>query len=1276
MNSNNESNVVFDITWNVTMIGNESADFTLTDSVGQVATLAGIAPPAGGGAGTVAGMDASLLTDGALALEITLSDPAGNTTTFAGNPATKDATGPSAPLAAFVTAGAGNPVNGINLTNTSSVNVQVDLGAGSAATDQISVLLSDGVNSVASSSQPGTTGAGTLMFPGLDTTSLADGLISIQVQLVDVNGNSVIAMGTTATKSSSAPAAPSSAHVASTAQNPLDFVNIATSGSVTVEVVFPSSYVGTESFFVQLNDGSNPTVTSASASVPFGGGSVTISGIDATGLSDGTLSLDVVVVDAAANGATYPGSSATKDTAPPAAALLGNVAMGPQNAISVINSNNVTAAVVETTLAASTVATDSLQFALTSDGGGSIASPSAAAPTGGGAFTFPPLDVSALSDGNLTLTITVTDEAGNPTALTGTPAILDTQGPDAPLSAHVAAGASNAIDVINPTNEASVSIDVALDTGSLSTDTLQATLSDGVGGSVVSGTLSAPGGAATLTFTGIDVSSLADGTLTLAVTLTDAFQNTSMYTGTPVLKDTGPPLAPTSFGVVASAQNPADYINLATQASVTIDAVFPGSYDGTEVATVTLSDGVNPDVVLPGTAVPAGGGTVSFPAADASAFGDGPISLSMTIVDGGGNTSTFAGTQATKDTIAPDLTSASIPAAASHPANTISPFSVGSVSVVSVWGGTADGTEQATARFSDGTGTVTGASVAAPVGGGSSSHVPLDLGALADGTLTMTVTATDVAGNPTVVTVAVAKRADLAFSRYAFVTNQVDNTVTAYQLDVSSGTPRANGFSPSGGNPSHLLVDGTGNRVYVAETNSNQVGFYTIQHPRGNLVAGTPASTGTSPVRLASDPEGKFLYTADSGSNQISVCQINGGDGSLTPGSPAGAGTSPVDIAVDPTGQFLLAVNQGSNDIWVYSINGTTGALNNLATAATGTTPSALAVHPSGLFVYVANSTSNDISVFALDPATGALTSLGTTAAPMGADSLAVSGDGAYLYVAASSTNSLQAYGVDFATGGLATVGTALATASQPSGLAVDAAVNHVYLVAKGANQLVSYDIGAGGALTEAATAITQGSPTAVALGNGASPLGFILKFAYVVNKASADVATHDIDDTTGLIMPFGSPVGVGTDPVHLALHPDGNRMYVINQVSESIHQFSINAASGALASVGSPVATGQNPSAIVVDPSGRFAYAINTDDDTISAYSVDPSTGALSPVGSPTATLVAPVMAAIHPNGKFLYVIHQGSDNVQSYSIDPSTGALAAVGSPVTAGVIPIWIA
>ncbi len=1276
VNSNNESNVVFDVLWDATMDGTESADFTLTDAGSQVATLAANSPQAGGGAATVAGLDASLLSDGGLTLALTLTDLAGNATNFSGNAATKDATGPSLPLAAFVVAGAGNPANGINLTNTSSVSVQVDLDAGSVATDQVSVILSDGSGSITSSSQSGTSGPGTLIFSGLDATSLSDGLISIQVVLLDVNDNQVLYTGTTATKSSSAPAAPTSAHVAATSQNPIDFVNLATCASVAVDVVFPNSYVGTESFSVQLNDGVNPPVTSASSAIPAGGGLVTVSGIDASSLADGSLMLDVIVIDAAANGANYSGSQATKDTAPPAAALTGNVAMGAQNAQSVVNSHNVTATVVEISLAGSSLSTDSVQFALSSDAGGSVTSPAAAAPAGGGAFTFPALDVSALNDGNLTLTVTVTDQAGNPTSTSGTPAILDTQGPDAPLSAHVTAGPSNALDVINPTNEASVSIEVTLDTGSLSGDVLQATLSDGQGTSVLSGVLNPPGGAATITFTGIDTTSLADGTLTLEVTLTDSFQNTSSFTGTPVLKDTGPPSAPTSFRVTATGQNPADFINIATQAAATLSAVFPGSYDGTETATVTVSDGVNPDVVLAATPVPAGGGTVNFPAADASALNDGSIILSMTVVDGGGNTATFAGTPATKDTVAPDLVSASIPTAASHPADTISPFSVGSVLVVSVWGAAADGTETATAQFSDGSTTVTGTSVAAPAGGGAVNHAPVDLAGLADGSLTMTVTATDVAGNPSVVTIGVAKHANLAYSRYAFVSNQLDDTITAYQLDVTSGTPRANGFSPSGGNPAHLLVDATGNRVYVAETGLNQVGLYSIQHPRGSLVAGTPASTGISPVRLATDPDGKFLYTADSGSNQISVCLINPVDGSLSAGSPVGAGTNPVDIAVDPTGKFLLAINQGSNDLWVYAVDGATGALNNIVTAPTGTTPSAVAVHPSGLYVYVANTASADISVFGFDPSNGALTALATATAPAGVDSLAVSGDGTYLYAAASSTNGLQAFSIDFSTGNVSAVGSVLATPAQPSGLAVDAAVNHVYLVAEGDNQLVSYDIGPGGALTLGATAITQASPSAIALGNGANPLGFVLKFAYVVNKASGDVATHDVDDTTGLIMPFGSPVSVGTDPVHLALHPDGNRMYVVNQVSETIHQFSIDAASGALAVVGSPVSTGQNPSAIVVDPSGRFAYAVNSDDDTISLYAIDPSTGSLTATGSPTATLVAPVAAAIHPNGKFLYVIHQGSDNVQSYAIDPASGALSAVGAPVTAGVIPIWIA
>jgi 6-phosphogluconolactonase (cycloisomerase 2 family) len=83
------------------------------------------------------------------------------------------------------------------------------------------------------------------------------------------------------------------------------------------------------------------------------------------------------------------------------------------------------------------------------------------------------------------------------------------------------------------------------------------------------------------------------------------------------------------------------------------------------------------------------------------------------------------------------------------------------------------------------------------------------------------------------------------------------------------------------------------------------------------------------------DPTGQFVYVANLNSEDISAYTINGTTGVLTAdaGSPFPNGdfTRPASVTVDPTGQFVYVANTKSNDVSAFNINGTTGALTPIA---------------------------------------------------------------------------------------------------------------------------------------------------------------------------------------------------------------------------------------------------------------------------------------------------------------------------------------------------------
>jgi hypothetical protein len=103
----------------------------------------------------------------------------------------------------------------------------------------------------------------------------------------------------------------------------------------------------------------------------------------------------------------------------------------------------------------------------------------------------------------------------------------------------LANGGGNGNAYVNSGNASSISVNVTLPAGSLATDTVTLTVSNG--GNSVTSTHAGSAGAGTISFTGINVSSLGDGTLTVSAKATDAAGNVGAATSAGVTKDTVAP---------------------------------------------------------------------------------------------------------------------------------------------------------------------------------------------------------------------------------------------------------------------------------------------------------------------------------------------------------------------------------------------------------------------------------------------------------------------------------------------------------------------------------------------------------------------------------------------------------------------------------------------------------------------------------------------------------------------------------------------------------------
>jgi hypothetical protein len=158
----------------------------------------------------------------------------------------------------------------------------------------------------------------------------------------------------------------------------------------------------------------------------------------------------------------------------------------------------------------------------------------------------------------------------------------DATPPGAPTTVALANGGGSGSAYVNSGNAGSLSVSVTLPAGSLSTDVVKLTISNG--GNSITSTNAGPAGPGTITFSGLNVSALGDGTLTISANSTDLAGNVGATTSITAPKDTVAPGAP-SANYTDNNNNVADVVFGTAEAnasiSVTKTSTPTGSYSTT-----------------------------------------------------------------------------------------------------------------------------------------------------------------------------------------------------------------------------------------------------------------------------------------------------------------------------------------------------------------------------------------------------------------------------------------------------------------------------------------------------------------------------------------------------------------------------------------------------------------------------------------------------------------------------------------------------------------------
>ncbi|MBM1022911.1 Ig-like domain-containing protein [Enterobacter sp. A11] len=446
----------------------------------------------------------------------------------------------------------------------------------------------------------------TATVPSADLAGLKDGDASVQVSVTNVNGNSASA-GREYSVDATAPTVTIDTVAGDNVINASEAsAGVTLSGTTTAEVGQTVSVtLGGKSYTTQVQQG--------------GIWSVNVPGTDLSALADNGYTVQVSVNDAAGNPGSA-GKAITLDTTPPTVSF--NVVAGDD----VINSvEHGQAQIVSGTATGASVG-DKLVITI-----GSNQYTTTVDASGNWSVGVPASVISALTDGTVTLSATITDSAGNSSTQTHD-VVVNT------ASVALTVNTLSGDDVINA-SEAGSSLVINGSSAQFASGT-QVTVT--LNGKSYTATIQSDG-SWTTTVPAADVGALADGaSYQVSVSAQDSAGNSASATHSISVDTTAP--------VVSIATLSGDDMLNAAEAQQPLTVHGSSSAEAGQTVTVTLGGKTyTATVAIDGT------WTLDVPAADLAALSQGALTLTASVNDKAGNNGQTTHTL-TVDTVAPTVT--------------------------------------------------------------------------------------------------------------------------------------------------------------------------------------------------------------------------------------------------------------------------------------------------------------------------------------------------------------------------------------------------------------------------------------------------------------------------------------------------------------------------------------------------------------------------------------------------------------------------------------------
>lgn len=180
-------------------------------------------------------------------------------------------------------------------------------------------------------------------------------------------------------------------------------------------------------------------------------------------------------------------------------------------------------------------------------------------------------------------------------------------------------------------------------------------------------------------------------------------------------------------------------------------------------------------------------------------------------------------------------------------------------------------------------------------------------------------------------------------------------------------------------------------------------------------------------------------------------------------------------------------------------------------------------------------------------------------------------------------------------------------------------------------------------------------------------------KFVVVSNTYGGNLSVYKIQSNGTLKFLDNVTPSTATEPSMALLAPNKTFLYVASH-DAYVSIFSYNSDNGALTETeGSPVEIGSEPIQLAITPDGKFLYVTDQGDYQVHIFGVDNTTGDLTYSESVDVSDIHSV--AMHPAGNFLYLGTE-SDEIWAYAINTDNGSLTAVeGTPYFSDSGATWV-